>query len=79
MDFHPPTAFHPLTALSFIEWFIAFLSLFIAPWLDCQRLVKLNHLAAARGQIDPNDESIARCRPAFRSTRCKVIDALPLV
>src|SRR5262245_47791507 len=50
--------------------FVACPWFFVALWPDCQRLVELNHLAAARGQIDPNDESIARCRRAFCSTRC---------
>src|SRR5215813_11709013 len=50
--------------------FIAFLSLFVVPWPDGQWLVELNHLAPTGGQVDPNDDSIARCRRAFRSTRC---------
>lgn len=38
---------------------------FVVLWLDFQRLVELNHLAPTGGQIDPNDELIARCRRAF--------------
>jgi hypothetical protein len=39
-----------LLLLSFIEWIhrLPFF-VFVVLWLDCQRLVELNHLAAARG------------------------------
>jgi hypothetical protein len=44
-------------------------------WLDCQRFVKLNHLAPTGGQIDPNDQLIARYGRMV--TDASVCSALP--